>query len=203
VSVWKRSIDLAAASVGLVVLAPVMAAITLWIYRTMGRPALFRQVRPGHRGRLFTLLKFRTMRMIPDSSGTPLPDAARLTPVGRFLRRTSLDELPQLWNVLKGDMSLVGPRPLLPQYLARYTAFQMRRHEVRPGITGWAQVNGRNAVDWTRRFELDVWYVDHRTFWLDLRILGSTLLKVIHREGISREGHATMPEFMGAAEGNR
>jgi lipopolysaccharide/colanic/teichoic acid biosynthesis glycosyltransferase len=146
------------------------------------------------------MLKFRSMTDAVNSTGQLLPDSERLSPLGCFLRTTSLDELPELWNVLKGDMSLVGPRPLLPQYLSRYTPEQRRRHEVRPGITGWAQVNGRNALTWEQKFELDVWYVDHRSFWLDLKILAMTVIQVLRREGISREGHATMPEFMGSLE---
>ncbi len=169
----------------------------------MGTPILFRQLRPGLRGRPFTLLKFRTMRDARDSHGNLLPDAQRMTSLGRFLRRTSLDELPQLINVVKGDMSLVGPRPLLMEYLERYTLEQGRRHEVRPGITGWAQVNGRNAISWEERFSHDVWYVDHRTLWLDLRILVSTAGRVLHGEGISPSGLVTMEEFRGTAQGRR
>jgi lipopolysaccharide/colanic/teichoic acid biosynthesis glycosyltransferase len=163
----------------------------------LGTPILFRQVRPGRNGRLFKLAKFRTMTDERDASGGLLPDASRLTPFGRWLRATSLDELPSLWNVLKGDMSLVGPRPLLVEYLPLYSSEQARRHEVRPGITGWAQVNGRNALTWEQKFELDVWYVDHRSFWLDLRILLMTVRKVFVREGISAKGEATMPRFTG------
>jgi lipopolysaccharide/colanic/teichoic acid biosynthesis glycosyltransferase len=165
---------------------------------TMGSPVLFRQVRPGRYCRLFTLFKFRTMRNTTAPEGAPLPDTERLTPLGTFLRRTSLDELPQLWNVLRGDLSLVGPRPLLPEYLDRYTTIQARRHEVRPGITGWAQVNGRNALSWEDKFALDVWYVDNWNLWLDLRILWLTLIKVLRREGIQAADHATMPEFKGS-----
>jgi lipopolysaccharide/colanic/teichoic acid biosynthesis glycosyltransferase len=159
---------------------------------------LFRQLRIGHREKVFTFLKFRTMTDVRDQTGKLLADEHRLTALGRFLRSTSLDELPQLWNVLKGDMSLVGPRPLLPEYLPRYTAFQRRRHEVRPGVTGWVQVNGRNSLTWEQKFELDVWYVDHRSLWLDARILWMTVLQVLRREGISQAGHATMPEFVGS-----
>jgi lipopolysaccharide/colanic/teichoic acid biosynthesis glycosyltransferase len=151
----------------------------------------------GKDDHIFAFYKFRTMTDARGATGELLPDEQRLTGLGRFLRATSLDELPQLWNVLKGDMSLVGPRPLLPEYLPRYTAFQKRRHEVRPGITGWAQVNGRNSLTWERKFELDVWYVDHRSFALDLKILFMTLLRVVRREGIAQDGHATMPEFLG------
>jgi sugar transferase EpsL len=164
----------------------------------MGNPVLFAQTRPGKVGRLFTLYKFRTMSNVFDAVGEPLPDTERTTVVGQFFRRYSLDELPQLWNVLRGDMSLVGPRPLLLEYLPLYSPAQARRHEVRPGITGWAQVNGRNAQSWEERLRLDVWYVDHRSFWLDLRILWLTLLKVARSEGVNRPGHATMPRFTGS-----
>jgi len=157
----------------------------------------FTQERPGLHGHPFTMIKFRTMRDAQDSAGQPLSDAERLTRFGRFLRATSLDELPELWNVLKGDMSLVGPRPLLMEYLPRYSMEQLRRHELRPGITGWAQVNGRNALDWPEKLALDIWYVDHQTFWLDLKILVLTVLKVVARDGISAAGEATMPKFQG------
>ncbi len=163
---------------------------------------MFRQQRPGLHGRPFLLLKFRTMTDARDASGTLLPDAARLTAFGRFLRAASLDELPELLNVLKGDMSLVGPRPLLMQYLGRYTPEQARRHEVRPGITGWAQVNGRNAISWEEKFRLDVWYVDHQSLWLDIRIIAMTIGKILKREGISHPGQATMEEFTGAGAKN-
>lgn len=163
----------------------------------LGRPILFAQIRPGLNGKPFTILKFRTMIDACDSHGNLLSDAERLTPVGRFLRSTSLDELPELFNVLKGDMSLVGPRPLLMEYLERYTPEQARRHEVRPGITGWAQINGRNAITWEEKFELDVWYVDNCSLWLDLRIIFLTIWKVIRREGISAANEATMPKFLG------
>lgn len=163
----------------------------------MGKPVIFRQLRVGRLEQTFTFYKFRTMTVERDATGSLLPDAHRLTPVGRFLRATSLDELPQLWNVLKGDMSLVGPRPLLPKYLPRYNGFQRRRHEVKPGITGWAQVNGRNTLSWDEKFEMDVWYVNNRSFRLDLKILWLTLLRVLRCDGISQPGHATMPEFKG------
>jgi lipopolysaccharide/colanic/teichoic acid biosynthesis glycosyltransferase len=166
----------------------------------MGFPVLFYQTRPGLNEKPFTMLKFRTMRDAFDSEGRPLPDAERLTPLGRFLRATSLDELPELWNVLKGDMSLVGPRPLLPQYLDRYTAFERRRHEVKPGLTGWAQIGGRNSLTWHDKFKLDVWYVDNWSLSLDLKILLRTVSTVLRRDGIAQQGHATMPEFMGSAE---
>jgi lipopolysaccharide/colanic/teichoic acid biosynthesis glycosyltransferase len=168
---------------------------------SMGSPVLFCQQRPGLGGRPFTLVKFRTMRDATDPAGRPLPDAQRLTRVGRLLRRTSLDELPQLWNVLKGDMSLVGPRPLLMEYLPRYNDRQRRRHDVRPGITGWAQVNGRNALSWEEKFEHDVWYVEHRSLGLDVKIVLMTLGQVFAGRGVSAGGHATMPEFMGTASG--
>jgi lipopolysaccharide/colanic/teichoic acid biosynthesis glycosyltransferase len=193
----KQCIDRLAAAVGLLCAAPVMAATALGIWATMGRPILFRQVRPGRGGRMFQLVKFRTMLEAKDADGQPLPDAQRLTRTGRFLRATSLDELPQLWNVLRGDMSLVGPRPLLVEYLPRYSAEQARRHDVLPGITGWAQVNGRNALSWEERFRLDVWYVDNWSLALDARILALTFLRVVQRQGISHEGSATMFKFLG------
>lgn len=195
----KRLVDRAAAAVGLLAVSPVLVAVGLAIRARMGSPVLFRQARPGLHGRPFEVVKFRTMLDAVGPDGQPLPDDARLTALGRFLRASSLDELPQLWNVLAGDLSLVGPRPLLMQYLARYSPEQGRRHEVLPGITGWAQVNGRNAISWEEKFALDVWYVDHWSLALDLRILLLTLARVARRSGISREGHATMPEFMGSA----
>jgi len=193
----KRMIDVGAAAVGLVLTAPVQAATAIAIRATMGSPVLFRQRRPGRRGEPFEIWKFRTMRHAADASGHPLPDEQRLTGLGRFIRSASLDELPQLWNVLRGDISLVGPRPLLMQYLPRYSQEQARRHDVLPGITGWAQVNGRNAIAWPEKFALDVWYVDHWSVLLDLRILAMTALKVIRRDGIANAASATMPEFMG------
>ena len=174
---------------------PLVAAIALLVRIRIGSPIFFRQRRPGRRGEIFELVKFRTMRDAADASGHPLPDAERLTPFGRWLRASSLDELPELWNVLKGDMSLVGPRPLLIEYLPRYSERQARRHEVRPGITGLAQVMGRNALSWQEKFEWDVRYVDTRSFWLDLKILLRTLKAVFFREGISARGEATMPEY--------
>ncbi|HYO58402.1 sugar transferase [Archangium sp.] len=195
----KRCIDRLTAAVGLLCFAPVMAATALGIWATMGRPVLFRQVRPGRGGKTFQLLKFRTMLDAKDADGNPLPDEQRLTRAGRFLRAASLDELPQLWNVLRGDMSLVGPRPLLVEYLPRYSAEQARRHDVLPGITGWAQVNGRNALEWDERFRLDVWYVDHWSLALDAKILALTLLRVVQRQGISHAGDATMFKFLGNA----
>ncbi len=193
----KRLMDICLASVALVLTALPMLVIALLVRLSMGKPVLFRQQRPGLHGKPFTLIKFRTMRDLRDASGNPLPDEMRLTRVGQWLRSTSLDELPELFNVLKGEMSLVGPRPLLMEYLPRYTPQQARRHEVKPGITGWAQVNGRNALTWEQKFELDVWYVDNWNLWLDLRILALTVWKVLRREGISAEGCATMPVFTG------
>jgi sugar transferase EpsL len=193
----KRAMDVLGAGLGLVLLGPLLLVIAAAVRVCMGPPVLFRQVRPGLHGQPFTMYKFRTMRAACEAQGRLLPDAQRLTRLGRFLRKTSLDELPELWNVLKGDMSLVGPRPLLMEYLPRYNAEQARRHEVKPGITGWAQVNGRNALTWEAKFTLDVWYVDHRNLWLDARILAMTLATVLRREGISQAGHATMEEFTG------
>jgi len=195
----KRLFDLAAAVPASIIAAPILGLVALLVRAKLGAPVLFRQTRPGLYGKPFTLYKFRTMTDARDAQGNLLPDAARLTPFGRFLRSTSLDELPELWNVLRGDMSLVGPRPLLMQYLDRYTPEQARRHEVRPGITGWAQVNGRNALTWEQKFALDVWYVDHLSFWLDLKIIALTLWKILKREGISQPGQATAEEFMGGA----
>jgi lipopolysaccharide/colanic/teichoic acid biosynthesis glycosyltransferase len=193
----KRLIDVAVAAVLLALVGPILLGTALLIRIAMGAPVLFRQQRPGRHGRPFILLKFRTMREAADRSGSQLPDADRLTPLGRWLRRTSLDELPQLWNVLRGDMSLVGPRPLLMEYLPMYSPFEARRHEVRPGITGWAQIHGRNAVSWPERLALDVHYVEHRSLWLDLRILLRTLVAVLRREGINQAGAATMERFRG------
>ncbi len=196
--VLKRGMDLVGATFGLVLLAPVMLVVALLIRLAMGSPVLFRQERPGLYGRPFMMYKFRTMLDIRNERGELLPDELRLTPVGQFLRKTSSDELPELFNVFKGDMSLVGPRPLLMDYLDRYTPEQARRHEVKPGITGWAQVNGRNALTWEEKFKLDVWYVDNWSLWLDIKILFMTLVKVFQREGISADGHVTMPEFKGS-----
>ncbi|HHJ98668.1 MAG TPA: sugar transferase [Actinobacteria bacterium] len=193
----KRTIDIVASALGLIVLSPVLLVLAVLVAVKLGTPVFFTQDRPGLDARIFRLYKFRTMTDARDASGELLPDEARLTRFGRFLRSTSLDELPELWNVLKGDMSLVGPRPLLVEYLDRYTAEQARRHEVRPGITGLAQVSGRNAILWEERLALDVWYVGNRSLWLDLKILAMTVWKVVRREGVSSEGHATMPEFMG------
>jgi sugar transferase EpsL len=193
----KRALDLAAAVAGLLTFGPVMLVVALLVRISLGSPVLFRQVRPGKDSRPFTLLKFRTMKDARDDRGGLLPDNQRLTALGRFLRACSFDELPQFWNLLRGEMSLVGPRPLLMEYLCRYTTAQARRHAVKPGITGWAQVNGRNAISWEEKFALDVWYVDHMTFSLDLCILWMTCLHVVRRSGISSQGHATMPEFLG------
>lgn len=196
----KRAFDVGVATIALLLLWPLMLACALAIRRDMGRPVLFRQTRPGLQGKPFELLKFRSMRDGTGADGLPLPDAERLTPLGARLRRLSLDELPQLINVLRGDMSLVGPRPLLMEYLPLYSPEQARRHEVRPGITGWAQVNGRNAQSWDERFRLDVWYVDHQSMALDLRILWMTVAKVLRREGISAAGEVGMPRFTGAQQ---
>ena len=193
----KRIFDLLSAGLLLVVAAPVLLAVACAVRLSMGSPVLFRQVRPGYRGRPFRMYKFRTMRDATRPDGRPLPDAERLTRLGKLLRGTSLDELPELWNVVKGEMSLVGPRPLLPEYLPLYTAQQGRRHEVKPGITGWAQVNGRNAISWEQKLAKDVWYVDHHTFWLDLKILLLTLKKVVLREGINQADGVTMERFRG------
>lgn len=194
----KRLFDIAISGAVLILLAPVMIFLAALIRLNMGSPAIFRQVRPGLNGAPFGMIKFRTMTNISNSRGELLDDRDRLTRLGRFLRATSLDELPELWNVLKGEMSLVGPRPLLMEYLPLYSVQQMRRHEVRPGITGWAQINGRNAISWEKKFELDVWYVDNRSLLLDLKIILLTLLRVFSRKGISAEGEATMPRFKGS-----
>lgn len=197
----KRAIDIAGASIGLIVLSPVLAFAAVAVLISIGRPILFRQVRPGLNEQPFTMLKFRTMSDARDLSGDLLYDGDRLTRVGRALRANSIDELPELWNVLKGEMSLVGPRPLLMAYLGRYTAEQARRHHVKPGVTGWAQINGRNALSWDEKFKLDVWYVDNRSIWLDLRILAATVMHVVRRTGINSAESATMPEFIGGKDG--
>ncbi|MDH7504413.1 MAG: sugar transferase [Verrucomicrobiota bacterium] len=194
----KRCLDLFLVVVTAPLWLPLMCAVALAVRLKLGKPILFRQPRAGLHGRQFELLKFRTMTNERDAQGRLLPDEQRLTPFGRLLRSTSLDELPQLFNVLRGDVSLVGPRPLLMDYLPRYTPEQARRHEVRPGITGWAQVNGRNVLSWEEKFRMDVWYVDNRSVWLDLKILWLTLRSVLVRQGISAPGEATMPEFMGS-----
>jgi len=193
----KRAMDIGVSAVVLCVAAPILACVAAAVRVRLGAPVFFRQRRPGRDGAPFELVKFRSMRDVRGPDGRMLSDESRLDPFGRFLRATSLDELPEFWNVLKGDMSLVGPRPLLMQYLERYTPAQMRRHDVRPGITGLAQVSGRNALEWERKFELDVEYVNRCSFFLDLSILGRTVTALISREGISREGHATAPEFLG------
>jgi sugar transferase EpsL len=193
----KRALDLLLAAPALLVLSPVIALVALAVRLRMGPGVLFCQERPGQHGQPFMLYKFRTMLDTRDSAGQLLPDAERLPPFGVFLRRSSLDELPQLWNVVRGDMSLIGPRPLMMRYLGRYSPEQFRRHEMLPGISGWAQVNGRNEISWERKFELDVWYVDHVSFLLDVKIIWLTLLKLVTRTGISAEGHATTPDFEG------
>ena len=199
----KRLFDFAFALLGLIALALPLLILIVLVRRKLGSPVFFRQVRPGLDGKPFEMVKFRTMTDERSPDGQLQPDAVRLTAFGRFLRSTSLDELPELWNVLKGDMSLVGPRPLLMEYLPLYTPEQARRHEVRPGVTGWAQVNGRNAISWEEKFELDVWYVDHQSLWLDIKILWLTVKKVLVREGISAAGDATMPIFKGKNESNK
>ncbi len=197
---FKRCFDILVSLAALTLLGPVIV-ITAWKIRSkLGSPVLFRQERPGKDGKPFEMIKFRTMLDAADVNGNPLPDSERMTPFGSFLRSSSLDELPELWNVLKGEMSLVGPRPLLMEYLPLYSAEQYRRHEVRPGITGWAQINGRNAISWEDKFKLDVWYVDNRSFWLDLKIVFLTIKKVVVRDGISADGEATMTKFSGNAE---
>lgn len=193
----KRLADLIGATLLLTVFLPMILLIAVLLWIIQGPPVLFVQIRPGLNGMPFKFYKFRTMTDKRDKNGELLPDGVRLTSLGRFLRRFSLDELPQLWNVVKGDMSLVGPRPLLMEYLPLYNPEQVRRHEVKPGITGWAQVNGRNAISWGEKFALDVWYVDNRSFWLDFKILWLTLVKVIKREGINQQGQATMEKYRG------
>lgn len=196
----KRLFDLALTLPLLLLAAPILLLTALLVLLVDGAPIFFRQPRPGYRGQIFTVIKFRTMRHAVDASGAPLPDARRLSPLGRFLRASSLDELPELLHVLRGQMSLVGPRPLLVDYLPRYSAEQARRHHVLPGITGWAQVNGRNTLTWEEKFTLDVWYVDHWSLWLDVRILALTAWKVLKREGISQPGQATSAEFLGTPD---
>lgn len=193
----KRLFDLICASLALLILSPIFLFLAILVRLSIGSPILFRQPRPGYRGRPFFIYKFRTMTDRPAPDGGLLPDAERLTPLGRFLRSYSLDELPELFNILRGEMSFVGPRPLLMEYLGRYSPEQMRRHEVPPGLTGWAQVNGRNAITWEEKFNYDVWYVDHWSFWLDIKIILMTVWKTLKREGITREGHATTDYFIG------
>lgn len=196
----KRIFDIAAALIGLVVLSPALLGIGILVWITMGRPILFRQVRPGLDGRPFVIYKFRTMKTSTTKKIFIHQDGERLTHLGKILRATSLDELPELWNVLRGEMSLVGPRPLLMEYLTRYTPEQARRMKVPPGITGWAQVNGRNNLAWEEKFKFDVWYVDHQSFWLDIKILGMTVVQILTQKGISAQDCATMPEFFGTSE---
>ncbi|MBN2991565.1 sugar transferase [Pseudomonas cedrina subsp. fulgida] len=195
---FKRFFDISASFCALILLCPVIAIVAWNVRKKLGSPVLFQQVRPGLAGTAFTMVKFRTMRDALDAKGVPLADEERMTAFGRFLRTTSLDELPGLWNVLKGDMSLVGPRPLLMEYLPLYSPEQSRRHEVRPGVTGWAQVNGRNALSWDEKFQLDLWYVENRSIWLDFKIIFMTIRKVIIREGINGEGEVTMAKFTGS-----
>lgn len=194
----KRLFDLMLAIPFLILILPVLLCLILLIRYKFGSPVFFRQLRPGKNCCIFEVVKFRTMTNSKDENGDLLPDAERLTPFGKFLRSSSLDELPELWNVLKGDMSLVGPRPLLVEYLPLYNEIQRRRHEVLPGVTGWAQVNGRNAISWEEKFDLDVWYVDNHTLWLDIKILFLTVIKVFFRQGINQEGQATMTRFTGS-----
>lgn len=193
----KRVFDFFVSLLALLLLSPVLLIVAMLVTIFHGWPVLFRQQRPGYKGRLFYIYKFRTMSDARDKAGNLLPDAQRLTPLGRFLRSSSIDELPELFNILKGEMSFVGPRPLLTQYLERYSPEQARRHNVMPGLTGWAQINGRNALTWEEKFKLDVWYVDNWSFWLDIKIIFLTFVKVFKREGISQPGHATAEEFMG------
>ena len=193
----KRILDISSAAFALIVFSPILVIISVMIKREMGAPILFNQTRPGLNGAPFQMFKFRTMREAFDADGRPLTDEQRITRLGRFLRSSSLDELPELWNVLKGDMSLVGPRPLLMEYLPLYSAEQSRRHDVRPGVTGWAQINGRNAISWDEKFALDVWYVDNRSLWLDLKIIWLTIRKVIKREGIDDAGGVGQEKFKG------
>lgn len=193
----KRLFDFLVSLTALILLSPIIALVAWKIRINLGSPVLFRQTRPGLDGKPFNMVKFRTMRDAVDDKGNPLPDTERMTSFGDKLRNSSLDELPELWNVLKGEMSLVGPRPLLMQYLPLYSPEQARRHEVRPGVTGWAQINGRNAISWEEKFKLDVWYVDNRSFWLDIKILMLTVKKVFVKEGISAEGHVTIAPFTG------
>lgn len=196
-TVRKQLFDIAVASTALLLLAPMVALVAIGVAVFLGRPVLFIQKRPGLKGKPFELIKFRTMRNAHDARGQALPDSDRMTRFGHFLRKTSLDELPELWNVIRGDMSLVGPRPLLMEYLPRYTAEQMRRHDVLPGITGWAQVNGRNRLSWEEKFELDIWYVDNHSLTLDLKILAMTAMTVFRTSNIAQEGHATAEKFKG------
>ena len=196
----KRILDIAIASTALILLSPVYFIVARKVKKNLGSPVLFRQVRPGLHGKPFEMIKFRTMKDALDAEGNPLPDSERLTPFGKMLRATSLDEMPELWNVVKGDMSIVGPRPLLMEYLPLYNKEQAKRHNVRPGITGYAQVNGRNAISWEKKFELDTWYVENQSLWLDFKIMLKTIKKVIAKDDISAEGEATMSKFTGTPE---
>ena len=196
----KRLLDIVIASSALVLLSPVYAFVAYKVRKNLGSPVLFRQVRPGLHGKPFEMIKFRSMKDALDTAGNPLPDSERLTPFGKMLRATSLDEMPELWNVIKGDMSIVGPRPLLMEYLPLYNEQQAKRHNVRPGITGYAQVNGRNAISWKKKFELDTWYVENRSLWLDFKIMLKTVQKVLSKHDISAEGEATMSKFTGTSE---
>lgn len=199
----KRFFDLVLVIPGLILISPMLILVAIVAKFKIGSPVLFQQERPGIHGKIFRMIKFRSMRNDRDANGELLPDEVRLVPFGKLLRATSLDEFPELWNVIKGEMSLVGPRPLLVKYLDRYNPTQARRHEVRPGITGWAQINGRNAITWEEKFDYDVWYVDNLSFFLDVKILALTVLKVFKRSGTSAEGHATMPEFLGTPTTNK
>ncbi len=196
----KRLLDITIASTALILLSPVYLIVAHKVKKNLGSPVLFRQVRPGLHGKPFEMIKFRTMKDALDTDGNPLPDSERLTPFGKMLRATSLDEMPELWNVIKGDMSIVGPRPLLMEYLPLYNSEQAKRHNVRPGITGYAQVNGRNAISWEKKFELDTWYVENQSLWLDFKIMLKTIKKVISKDDISAEGEATMTKFTGTPE---
>ncbi|OOW09542.1 sugar transferase [Acinetobacter sp. MF4642] len=196
----KRLLDIMIASSALVLLSPVYAFVAYKVRKNLGSPVLFRQVRPGLNGKPFEMIKFRSMKDAVDAQGNPLPDRERLTPFGQMLRSSSLDEMPELWNVIKGDMSIVGPRPLLMEYLPLYNEQQAKRHNVRPGITGYAQVNGRNAISWEKKFELDTWYVENRSLWLDFKIMLKTVQKVLSKDDISAEGEATMSKFTGTSE---
>lgn len=196
----KRLFDIVIASIALILLSPVYFIVARKVKKNLGSPVLFRQVRPGLHGKPFEMIKFRTMKDAVDAEGNPLPDSERLTPFGKMLRATSLDEMPELWNVIKGDMSIVGPRPLLVEYLPLYNEEQAKRHNVRPGITGYAQVNGRNAISWEKKFELDTWYVEHQSLWLDFKIMLKTVKKVLAKDDISAEGEVTMTKFTGTVE---
>lgn len=198
----KRLLDIIIASIALILLSPLYAFVAYKVKKNLGSPVLFRQVRPGLHGKPFEMIKFRTMKDAMDEQGNPLPDSERLTPFGQMLRSTSLDEMPELWNVIKGDMSIVGPRPLLMEYLPLYSPEQAKRHDVRPGMTGHAQVNGRNAIGWEEKFKLDTWYVEHQSIWLDFKIMFKTVHKVLAKDDISAEGEATMTKFTGTKTDN-